>query len=153
MGRSQKGSKISFENERLVMELQEFKNLVAERVCSLRQEIGMTQDELVKKTGFPADYIRRLEEGKISPSHKARQTLAKALDVDNLGENIECFKQPDEIRIEQAQLFANLFEKYMQCSKELQKEVHKLVELVSYNEIDDDEKLMALATIADALSL
>jgi DNA-binding XRE family transcriptional regulator len=54
---------------------------VSERIRTLRQKAGWTQNELAEKCGLPQSHISRLENGQHSPSRATLEKIAKALDV------------------------------------------------------------------------
>jgi DNA-binding XRE family transcriptional regulator len=53
--------------------------LVSRRISKERENAGLTQDELAKRTGLPQSHISRLETGKHSPSRATIEKIAAAL--------------------------------------------------------------------------
>ncbi|MEI2611835.1 MAG: helix-turn-helix transcriptional regulator [Candidatus Promineifilaceae bacterium] len=53
----------------------------AKRLKELRQQKGMTQEELAQATNLSASFIRSIEQGVHSPSFESIEELCKALDV------------------------------------------------------------------------
>lgn len=54
----------------------------AKRLKQLRQQKGMTQEELAKASGLSISFIRAVEQGVNAPSFESIEVLAKALDVE-----------------------------------------------------------------------
>lgn len=54
---------------------------IAKQITIWREQRYWTIEQLAENTDLPISYLRRLENGKISPSHKARKRLAGALRV------------------------------------------------------------------------
>lgn len=54
---------------------------IGKRVRKLRKEAGLTQVDLGKKSGLPANTIARLERGEHSPTLPKLEALARALGV------------------------------------------------------------------------
>jgi len=52
---------------------------VSKKVRDARAEADLTQEQLAEKTGLPQSHISRIENGKLSPSRKTLERLAKAL--------------------------------------------------------------------------
>lgn len=55
---------------------------VSERIRGLRQEQGLTQEQLAEKSGLPQSHISRIENAKHSPSRMTVEKLADALGVE-----------------------------------------------------------------------
>ena len=55
---------------------------ISQKLRSLREDRGLTQEELANMAGLPQSHISRLEAGRHSPSMKTLQKLASALKVD-----------------------------------------------------------------------
>ena len=54
---------------------------VSRRLKELRDQAGMTQEQMSKKSGIPQSHISRLERGEHSPTSKTIEKLAHALNV------------------------------------------------------------------------
>lgn len=52
---------------------------VGARIRKVRQELGMTQEQLAEKSGISQEYISRLENGEHSPSRKTIEKVAAAM--------------------------------------------------------------------------
>lgn len=61
--------------------LQRWIGFVSGRIRSLREQAGLTQVQLAKKSGLPQSHISRLENGEHSPSHVTLEKIANALGV------------------------------------------------------------------------
>lgn len=61
--------------------LQKWVDWVSTKVQDLREKKGWTQEALAEKSGLPQSHISRIEGGKLSPSRKTIERLAKALGV------------------------------------------------------------------------
>lgn len=61
--------------------LKAWKRWVATTIKQLRTDRDWTQEELAKRSGLPQSHISRIEQEKISPSHKTIDKLAKAFGV------------------------------------------------------------------------
>ena len=68
------------------------KNIIGENIRRLRQEIGLTQEELALKSGLSQGYINQLESGKRRYTQKSLEIIADALSVSI----IEFFRNEDE---------------------------------------------------------
>jgi transcriptional regulator with XRE-family HTH domain len=53
----------------------------AQRLKELRQQKGLTQQELAETTGLSTSFIRSIEQGVYAPSFESMETIAKRLDV------------------------------------------------------------------------
>lgn len=53
----------------------------AKRLKDLRQQKGMTQEELANASGLSISFIRAVEQGVNAPSFESIETLASALNV------------------------------------------------------------------------
>ncbi len=51
-------------------------------VRRIRNDKGLTLQELAKLSELPEDYVERVENGEASPSHFARCKMSKVLDID-----------------------------------------------------------------------
>ena len=60
-------------------QLDEFKVRIGKTLRLARQESGMTQEELARKSGLPQSHISRIERGEHSPSYKTVKAIADAL--------------------------------------------------------------------------
>lgn len=60
----------------------ELKDLLATNVRLLRQESGMTQEDLADRTGLSSRYVGSIERARVSASVTVLGSLAKALGVD-----------------------------------------------------------------------
>lgn len=54
----------------------------AKRLKELREQRGMTQEELAKASGLSISFIRAVEQGVNAPSFDSMEALAKALAVE-----------------------------------------------------------------------
>ena len=54
----------------------------AKRLRELRQQKGMTQEELASESGLSISFIRSVEQGVNAPSFESLEALAKALAVE-----------------------------------------------------------------------
>ncbi|GAB4267412.1 MAG: hypothetical protein Kow0080_09520 [Candidatus Promineifilaceae bacterium] len=54
----------------------------AKRLKELRQQKGMTQEDLAKATGLSVSFIRAVEQGINSPSFNSLETISSALGLD-----------------------------------------------------------------------
>jgi transcriptional regulator with XRE-family HTH domain len=59
-----------------------YKNIVGEKVRSLRKAAGMSQEVLAERCGIFRTYLSRIESGAANPSLVVLVTLANALEVD-----------------------------------------------------------------------
>jgi transcriptional regulator with XRE-family HTH domain len=59
-----------------------FKNIVGEKIRSLRKGAGLSQEVLAERCGIFRTYLSRIESGSANPSLVVLVTLAKALDVE-----------------------------------------------------------------------
>ncbi|MEQ9403210.1 MAG: helix-turn-helix transcriptional regulator [Cyclobacteriaceae bacterium] len=59
----------------------DFSHLVGKELKSLREQAGLTQNELAVKIGKDTDYLSKIERGKRTPSLKTLITIAKVLNV------------------------------------------------------------------------
>lgn len=50
-----------------------------ERICALRHNLGLTQEELARKSGVTQQFIQMIERGKRSPSLRTALKLAECL--------------------------------------------------------------------------
>ncbi|HPC47387.1 MAG TPA: helix-turn-helix transcriptional regulator, partial [Deltaproteobacteria bacterium] len=57
-------------------------NTFGERVRSLRVDRGISLEELSRQTGYPADFIARVEEGGVAPPVALVLQLGRAFKVD-----------------------------------------------------------------------
>lgn len=57
------------------------KNIVGDNLRRLRQEIGLTQEELASRSGLSQGYINQLEGGKRRYTQKSIELIADALSV------------------------------------------------------------------------
>lgn len=55
---------------------------ISQQLKRLREDKGLTQEQLAQAAGLPQSHISRLEAGKHSPSNKTLNRLAKALGID-----------------------------------------------------------------------
>lgn len=61
--------------------LQNWVDWISGRVQNLREKKGWTQEVLASRSGLPQSHISRIEGGKLSPSRKTVEKLARALGV------------------------------------------------------------------------
>jgi len=54
---------------------------IADNVRKARNEAGLTQLELAKKSGLSTNYISRIERADVSPTVETLEKLAKALKI------------------------------------------------------------------------
>jgi DNA-binding XRE family transcriptional regulator len=59
--------------------LQRWVGYVAGKVRQLRDQAGLTQVELAKKSGLPQSHISRIEAAKLSPSQATLEKIGKAM--------------------------------------------------------------------------
>jgi transcriptional regulator with XRE-family HTH domain len=59
-----------------------YKNIVGEKIRSLRKSAGLSQEVLAERCGIFRTYLSRIESGSANPSLVVLVTLAKALDVE-----------------------------------------------------------------------
>lgn len=57
------------------------KNIVGENIRKIRQNAGLTQEELALKSGLSQGYINQLESGKRKYTQKSLELIANALSV------------------------------------------------------------------------
>jgi DNA-binding XRE family transcriptional regulator len=62
--------------------LAKWKRHVAERVRTLREQMGMTQAQIAAKAELTQSHISRIENSEIAPSHRTIEKLARALGVE-----------------------------------------------------------------------
>jgi transcriptional regulator with XRE-family HTH domain len=60
----------------------ELRQQFAKRLRELRQQKGMTQEELASESGLSISFIRSVEQGVNAPSFESLEALAKALAVE-----------------------------------------------------------------------
>lgn len=54
----------------------------ANRLKALRQQKGLTQEELAKATGLSVNFVRAMEQGVNAPSFESLEIIAGALEVE-----------------------------------------------------------------------
>lgn len=59
-----------------------YKDVVGEKIRSLRKSAGLSQEVLADRCGIFRTYLSRIESGAANPSLVVLVTLAKALDVE-----------------------------------------------------------------------
>lgn len=59
--------------------LQDWKDAMSRLVQYRMKAMGLTTGDLALLSGLPFDYVHRVVEAEVYPSHKARQLLAPAL--------------------------------------------------------------------------
>jgi transcriptional regulator with XRE-family HTH domain len=62
----------------------DMRKLVGRNVKRVRQEKGLTQEQLAERSGFSQQYISGLEQGRRNPTIVTLYELALALGVDHL---------------------------------------------------------------------
>jgi transcriptional regulator with XRE-family HTH domain len=62
----------------------DMRELVGRNVKRVRQEKGLTQEQLAERSGFSQQYISGLEQGRRNPTIVTLYELALALGVDHL---------------------------------------------------------------------
>lgn len=62
----------------------DMRKLVGRNVKRVRQEKGLTQEQLAERSGFSQQYISGLEQGRRNPTVVTLYELALALGVDHL---------------------------------------------------------------------
>jgi transcriptional regulator with XRE-family HTH domain len=72
----------------------DMRKLVGRNVARLRQEKGLTQEDLESRSGFSQQYLSDLERGKRNPTVVTLYELAQALGVSHL--ELVRIDQPDE---------------------------------------------------------
>lgn len=62
------------------------KNMITDKICKKvkleRIKAGLTQEELAFESGLNRNSIQKIETGKVSPSIKSLEKIAKALNMD-----------------------------------------------------------------------
>jgi transcriptional regulator with XRE-family HTH domain len=61
--------------------MSELRRQFAKRLKELRQQKGMTQQELAMATGLSVSFIRSIEQGIYAPSFESIEVIAKVLSV------------------------------------------------------------------------
>lgn len=61
--------------------MSELRRQFARRLKELRQQKGMTQEELAQATGLSISFIRSIEQGIYAPSFESIEKIANALSV------------------------------------------------------------------------
>ncbi len=56
---------------------------VGEKIREMREKLKIDLDKLAEKTGYDSDFLRELEEGKISPAVGALIQISRAMSVDS----------------------------------------------------------------------
>lgn len=59
--------------------LQDWKDAMSRLVQYRMKAMGLTTEDLAERSGLPFNYVHRVVEADVYPSHKARQLLAPAL--------------------------------------------------------------------------
>jgi transcriptional regulator with XRE-family HTH domain len=59
-----------------------YKNIVGEKIRTLRKTAGLSQEVLAERCGIFRTYLSRIESGSANPSLVVLVTLAKALNVE-----------------------------------------------------------------------
>ncbi|MFD2162248.1 helix-turn-helix domain-containing protein [Paradesertivirga mongoliensis] len=55
---------------------------VRARILQIRKEKGITQEDLVQRTGFELKQIGRIERGEVNPTLSSIAAIARGLEVD-----------------------------------------------------------------------
>lgn len=59
-----------------------YKNIVGDKIRTLRKDAGLSQEVLAERCGIFRTYLSRIESGAANPSLVVLVTLAKALNVE-----------------------------------------------------------------------
>ena len=63
------------------VDLNKFVRAFAGNLCTRRQDLGLTQEQLAEICGFSTNFIARMETGRNTPSFSGLTKLAKALRI------------------------------------------------------------------------